>query len=115
MVHGCKKYCLGKHSTWMVHDAQWGSPNGVEGIVIWTGVENFVWTRHRKTLLGPGIKKLCLDQMSKNFVWTGHQKTSFGPGIKKLCLDWASKNFDWTRRQKTSFGPGDKKLRLDGR
>ena len=61
MVNGHKKYCLGKHSmwmawllmhvingrrtdghdkvTWVVGNAQWGLHNGVEGIVVWTGIK----------------------------------------------------------------------------
>ena len=88
MVNGHKKCCLDKHSRWMECNAQWGSHDGVVGIIVWMGDE-----------------KLRLNRASKNFTWTGCQKTLFGMGIEKLCLDRASK---------TLLGPGIKKHCLDG-
>ena len=88
---------------WMVYDMQLGLHNGVEGIVVWMGIEKFCLDLHQK---------ICLD-------W--HQKTYFG---------WALKNVFWTgvekfpleRHQKMSFGTmskiefwmGIKKFLLEG-
>ncbi len=82
----------------MVRDARSGSCNGVEGIVVWMGVEKLRLDGHRNTSFG---------QVLKYFVWTGvkilhldgHRNTSFGLGFEKLHLDG---------RQNLTFGPESK-------